>query len=201
MKAKWYISTLLIAFTFLGAFQEKILLPNQEIVLEFNNQDIAKNEVENTIKVVKKQLFSAGASNIKVYKTKNNTLKISYFSTINASNIKEALSNKNKLSKNNVPKGNFPFKKFTKYNIDVHELSDHSEVSNFDNNSILLEFKSDINRSHLSKDYAPLNNSLKNEADKVFKRTYKFNRDNINSKDNTLHYQPEVRAGPSYFYI
>ncbi|WP_405606709.1 hypothetical protein [Polaribacter sp. Asnod1-A03] len=200
MKAKWYISTLLIAFTFLGAFQENILLPNQEVILEFNNLDITRNEVDNTIKDVKEQLITSGASNIRVQETKNGTLKISYFSTNNVSNIKEALSNKNKLAESNLPKDNYPLKKISRYNLDVHELSTDSEISNFDNNSI-LEIKSDIQRPNITKTYASLDHILKNEANKLFKTAYKFNRDVFNSKDNTLRCQPEVRAGPYFFYI
>ena len=76
MNAKWYISTLFLIFSLFGAFQERVSIPNQEIVLEFVDTKINRQNIENTIANVRKKLRNIGASNITLRETKNGTLKI-----------------------------------------------------------------------------------------------------------------------------
>lgn len=205
MKAKWYVCTLLIVFTLLGTFHENISLPNQEIVLEFNDVEIAKEEVESTITDIKKRLIDAGASSIRVNKTKNSTLKITYYSGINVANIKQVLSKKGSLiannTKENKDKSNFPSQREpSNYNIDVYELNNDINISNFDNKS-LLEIKYDPQRYTTTKTHVSIENILKNQDNKLFKIAFNLNKNLSIFKSCKPQNKQEVRAGPVYFYI
>ncbi len=205
MKTKWYACALLVVFIFLGAIQENTTVPNQEIVLEFVDLKLAKKDIENTIYSVKERLLEAGASNIKVQETKNGALKISYYSIVNVANIKEALSKDNLFGFNSLPieknEKDFPFSnKLSTYNIDVYELNLDTNLSNFDGNSI-LEIKYDSQRYANPQNYASIEDALKSEANNIFEVAYKANKSLLIIKDNTLHLKPEVRAGPTSYYI
>ena len=60
MKMKWYFGALIIVFTLLGVYQNRISVPNQEIVLQFTDVNITSDEAENTIEIVKEQLQAIG---------------------------------------------------------------------------------------------------------------------------------------------
>ena len=104
MKSKWYFGTLFLLFACYFALNQQVSIPNQEIVLEFSDAKINKEEVKNTITDVKEKLLNVGATNIKVLETENGTLKISYFSLVNIDNIKDVLLNKNKIALNQSSK-------------------------------------------------------------------------------------------------
>lgn len=197
MKTKWYFYALILVFIFLGVTQENTTVPNQEIVLEFVDLETAKKDIDNTIFIVKERLLDAGATNIRVQETSNGALKISYYSIVNVANIKEALTKSNLFGFNESPVKNdnenqFTSSKLSNFNIDVYELS---LDSNFDGNSV-IEIKYDPQRYTNPENYASLNINLKNQANKVFKTAYKFNKSLLIVKDNTSKYKPEVRAGP-----
>lgn len=204
MKLKWCFVPLLIISIFLGAFQENINVPNQEIVLEFVDFKIAKKDIDNTIFDVKEKLLEAGATNIKVQETKNGALKISYYSVVNVANIKEILSEDHLLGLHNSPKKkeeNLPFSKNTStYNIDIYELNTDVEISNLDNNAV-LEIKFDAQRFSTNQNYASLETTQIKKVTKLLKVNYNFLKSISINKDNKPHCKPEVRAGPSYYNI
>ena len=202
MKAKWFIGALLFFCLCFGAFQDKVYEPNQEIVLEFVGVKNHKKNIDNTIFDVKEKLLRAGATNIEVKETKKGALKISYFSVVNASDIKEILSEDDLLGLQNSSKKqqeNFPFSKSTSsYNLDVYELNTDVELSNLDKNAV-LEIKYDAQRFSTNQNYASLANVQIKEANKVFRTCYTFHKSLSIVKDNKPHCKPEVRAGPIHF--
>jgi len=204
MKLRWYVSLLLLVFISFGFFQENTAVPNQEIVLEFVDFKIAKNDIDNTIFDVKEKLLEAGATNIKVQETKSGALKISYYSVVNADYIKEIFSEDLLLAVNNQPnnkKDNFPFsKKTSTYNLDVYELDTDIEISNLDKNAV-LEIKFDAQRFSTHQNYASLETTQIKEVTKLLKVNYSFLKSLSIDKDNKPHCKPEVRAGPSYYNI
>lgn len=204
MKAKWFIGALLFICLCFGAFQDKVHEPNQEIVVEFVGAKNHKNNIDNTIIDVKEKLLGAGATNIEVKETKNGALKISYYSIVNAADIKEILSEDHLLGLQNSSKkqeNNFPFSKTTStYNLDVYELNTDIEISNLDKNAV-LEIKFDAQRFLTNQNYASLEGVQVKEADKLFKTQYTFHKSLSIHKDNKPHCKPEVRAGPIYYTI
>jgi len=92
-KWQWCISTIIFILTFLGVVnQQQAFLPNQEIVLQFDNANIAVDTAENTIAIVKQQLQSLGATNIKINKGERGKLKITYYSDVDVTSIKNTFS-------------------------------------------------------------------------------------------------------------
>ncbi|MBU3009796.1 hypothetical protein KO506_00075 [Polaribacter vadi] len=202
MNPKWYFSALLVLFTFLGTFHENIPVPNQEIVLEFNNSKINDSEKEFTLADIKNRLTTAGASNIKIQEAKNGRLKISYYSSDQVSYIKEALSQKNEIavreSSNKQNQKKYPSEKKSKFNFDVYELENEADSSNFDGNSI-IEIKYDSDRYTNQQNYASSEKILLIEANTVYKSKSRFYKQLFIVKNSTSHNIPEVRAGPFYY--
>ena len=92
MKPKWYLNTFILIVAFLGAGLQQFSVPNQEIVLQFQDKAISLVETENAIANIKKQLQDIGVEKIQVYKGANGVLKISYFSEIDVVSIKKIFS-------------------------------------------------------------------------------------------------------------
>ena len=204
MNPKWYFSALLVLFTFLGTFQENNPIPNQEIVLEFNNSKIDANEIAYTITDLKNRLTTAGASNIQIKESTNGTLKISYYSTDHVSYIKNVLSNKDELAikstSKNQEKNEIPLEQESNFNFDIYELEKETDASNFDGNSI-LEIKYDSDRYTNPQNYASSIKFLSLESNSIFKTKSNFYKRLFIVKNSTSHNNPEVRAGPNSLFI
>ncbi|MBT4414626.1 MAG: hypothetical protein HOC83_11110 [Polaribacter sp.] len=198
MNAKWYISTLFLIFSLFGALQEQVSIPNQEIVLEFVDTKINRQNIENTIANVRKKLRNIGASNITLRETKNGTLKISYFSIVDVENIKEAIIKGNKfvLDKNteNKDKNNTT----SDYSIDIYELTKSSDISNLDF-KFVFEIKQHSDRFTTDNYFALIKKRTQCKRDQLFKIPYKIHKNNPFTKDKTSHEEPEVRAGPKNY--
>lgn len=204
MNPKWYFSALLVLFTFLGTFQENNPVPNQEIVLEFNNSKIDAKEIAFTIANLKNRLTTAGASNIQIKESTNGTLKIFYYSADHVSHIKDALSKKEEIviksSSNNNDKNKIPSEQKSNFNFDVYELEKETDTSNFDGNSI-IEIKYDSDRYTNSQNYASSIKFLSLEANTIFTTKSNFYKRLFIVKNSTSHNNPEVRAGPNSLFI
>ena len=195
MKAKWYFSTLLLIFICFGAFQEQVSIPNQEIVLEFVDAKINKKNIENTIAEVKEKLLNVGVTNINIKKTKNGTLKISYYSVFEINDIKKELAKQHKLVLNQNSDHKEKNENSSDYNIDIHELTIETDISNSDY-KFVFEVKYNSDRSTTYNYFAFIKKSEHHKADQLFKTTYKVNKNSPFTKDRTSYKEPEVRAGP-----
>lgn len=196
MNFKWYISTFFLTVAILfGAFQEQVYIPNQEIVLEFNNTELKEENIEYTINEIKEKLLSTGASNIIVNEGKNGSLKIAYFSTVAIENIKELLSEKT----NNLL-GKTSDKKEKKdnsatYQFDIYELAENTDFSSSTNKSI-LNTKYSSNRFSTNNSNAFIVQIDLEAEDILFKIRYNTLKNNPFTKDKPSYSEPEVRAGP-----
>ena len=97
MKNKWYISLLVIALAIVGVSLDKSSVANQEIILKFTNLEVSENESREVLGFVKNQLEGVAVSNIQIQKSQDGTLKITYHSTMDVSEIKVLLSQTNHL--------------------------------------------------------------------------------------------------------
>ncbi len=194
MSAKWYISTLLLIFAVFGAFQEQVSIPNQEIMLEFVDAKINKQNIDNTIADVRKKLLNVGISNIIIKETKNGTLKISYFSVVEVDNIKEAIIKDNKFVFNKNSKNNSS----SNYNIAIYELTDEPDISNLDY-KFIFEIKYHTDRFTTDTYFAFVKKIEQYKTDQLFKIAYKVNKNSPFTKDKTSYKEPEVRAGPKNY--
>ena len=202
MKPKWYLSTFILIVAFLGAGLQQFSVPNQEIVLQFEGEEISIVETENAITNIKKQLQDIGVENIHVYKGDNGVLKISYFSEIDVISIKKIFSTEKalKLSYSSLDfeegTSKIPSKnKSNTYQLDVFEIQ-KSNGNEGDSNGLVVEllpendrsFNPDVYYSALVQDVR-----FKNEIEKVAYIIY----NNISIEiDNSSYNTPEVRAGP-----
>ncbi|PWG06605.1 hypothetical protein [Polaribacter aquimarinus] len=198
MNAKWYISTLFLLFSLFGTIQEQVTTPNQEIVLEFFDVTINNKNIESTIADVKEKLLDVGVSNIVINKTKNGTLKISYYSTIPIDNVRKALEKEQKFilnqgsekkDKNNT----------LEYNIDIYELTNEADTSNTSDDKFVLEikFQSDRFITYNSLAFLKLVDSAKETL--LFSTNYNKYKNFPFVKDKSSYKEPEVRAGPLKF--
>ena len=150
MNSRRYIGALIIVLTFLGVvYQQQYTLPNQEIILQFTDVKVTSADTQSTIAIVKKQLQNLGADNIQVVETKEGTLKITYYSASNVTNIKRNLSEENKLvidcnlSNQDNEESSFPKENSSiSYNLDVYEIQNGSEAdwNLLENNVLELKF-------------------------------------------------------------
>lgn len=202
MKAKWYISTLIIILTLFGAVtQQQVNVPNQEIVLQFSDTSITTQDTQNTIVAVKNQLQELGVIGIQVKEAENGKLSIRYYTDTAIAIIKEALSKEQNLSLeysiNNEDENpsNNPFNENTvSYNLDVYEIQNGSDEASDLNGISVVEIKSESNRFSNPNIYAfvDIYESVENKE----KVTYKVHYNIAIAIDNTSYKIPEVRAGP-----
>jgi len=203
MKAKWYLSTFIIILTFLGVSLEQYTTPNQEIVVQFSNNEVSLFETQNTIAIVKKQLQDIGVDNIKVHEDANGTLKITYHSDVDVASIQKLFSAKKKLdlgisSYNSADTSNFPSEgKSNDYELDVYEIQKSNE-SDSDLNGIAVDVRQKSDRYF----YPALKSIIdfdvweKNNIEKV---AYIIQKNIAIAIDNSTHNIPEVRAGPRVY--
>ena len=199
MKAKWYFGTLFLLCIFFGAFQEQVSRPNQEIVLEFVDTKINKKNIEDTVAEVKEKLLKLGVSNININKTQNGTLKISYHSVFHIDNIKKELTKQHKLVLNQNSNHKEKNKNSSYYSFDIHELTNETDISNSDY-KFVFEVKYNSDRFTTYNYIAFVKSTEEHKANQLFKTTYKVNKNNPFTKDRTSHKEPEVRAGPEYYF-
>ena len=199
MKAKWYLSTFIIVLTLLGVSLEQYSTPNQEIVVQFANNEVSLFETQNTIAIVKKQLQDIGVENINVQENENGTLKISYHSDIDVASIKRLFSTKkfdlgladyNTEGSSNVPSGD----KSNDYQLDVNEIQKSNETDS-DFNGIVVDVRQKSDRF-----FNPAVNSVHEfevrDVNKIEKVAYIIQKNIALAIDNSSHNIPEVRAGP-----
>jgi len=202
MKPKWYLSTFILIVAFLGAGLQQFSVPNQEIVLQFEDKAISLVETENAIANIKKQLQDIGVEKIQVYKGANGVLKISYFSEIDVVSIKKIFSKEKalKLSYSLLDFGEgsskMPSKnKSNTYQLDVFEIQ-KSNGNEGDSNGLVVELLPEHDR-YFNPDvyYSTLVYELrfKNKIEKV---AYIIYSNRFIEIDNSSYNTPEVRAGP-----
>ncbi|WP_034044358.1 hypothetical protein [Wocania ichthyoenteri] len=202
MKAKWYISALIIILTLFGAIsQQQITVPNQEIVLQFTNTSITSQDTQNTIAIVKKQLQDLGVSNIKIKEEENGKLVITYYSDTDVASIKKTFTKEKNIvldyafSNQNEDSSKLPFdEEKISYNLDVYEIQNGSDVEWDLNGVSVVELKAESNRFSNPNIYAFINAVEINKS--IEKVAYKIHYNIAIAIDNTSYKIPEVRAGP-----
>lgn len=204
MLKKWHIITFLVILSVLGfVSQEKMVTPNQEIILQFSDVEVTSQEVQNTIAIVKNQLQSLGAHNIQVKDSQNGELKITYYSGTDISKIKDTFSKDVNLDVDHTSPNQdketegFPFDENTiSYKLDVYEIENGADSDWGFNGISIIEFDSKSDRFFDPNPYFALANidfRIKNNSVKV---AYTIHHNMAIAIDNASKSIPEVRAGP-----
>lgn len=204
MKLRFRIYLLGVIFTFLGAvLQQQNVVPNQEIVLQFNDVEITPFEAENAVADLAKQLESLGIDSIQVNKKEDGKLVISYYSNVDVVHIKNALSNGQVLdvdlenSGQNNSHTQLPSQENSiSYNLDIYEIQSNNDIeSNLNGSVVELNLFSD---KLLNPNVYSSGNSVDvTEKDNSVKVAFKVYTNIAIAIDNTSYVIPEVRAGPS----
>lgn len=201
MFKKHYISILVVVISIFGiASQKQAEIPNQEIVVQFDNANVSSDEAESLISSIKLQLLELGVEAVTVTENKQGELKITYHSNSDVSSIKNKLTKEgslkldfNKKSQKNT-NGTPSSKDIVSYNLDVYEIQDYNNNWDFNGiNATTITSKSDHlfnpNIYLFTQVIAINNNSVANETYKVCS--------NVALLINEIpHKIPEVRAGP-----
>jgi len=205
MQLKKYIGAIIFILSFLAVIsQQEFNMPNQEIVLEFNQAEVTSSQAESTVAHVKQQLQILGASQIKVQQTVSGKLKITYYSDADVASIKKTFAKdlEHNLDATVFSKSNkqteLPSKLPTiAYNLDVFE------IQNTNNSGWGLDGKCVLSTDTKSDRFSDPNVFFFIEveklslADNTVNTAYKVRRKLSISTENNLHNIPEGRAGPA----
>ncbi len=202
MKAKWYLSTFIFILTLIGVGQLQFSVPNQEIVVQFTNNEVTLLETQNTIAIVKKQLQDIGVDNIQVHNGDNGKLKITYYSDVDVASIKKIFSEEKKLSLSFTSlfqiggSSDFPSnKKSNSFKLDVFEIQKSNDTDG-DFNGFALDLMPENDRFFKPNVYfSTVRFDIRKKKD-IEKVAYILYRDISIEIDNSSHNIPEVRAGP-----
>ena len=202
MNSKWYLGLLLVALAFLGISSEQTVVPNQEIVVQFNVDAVSTNDSENAIAIVTKQLQSIGVEGVQVTELLDGNLKITYYSSMDIAVVKDLfnkqahLFSENTSFSTNENSSNQPFDTNTiAYELNVSEIQTATDAD-MGGNGLLVELKSGnewyvnpvLYLGNTNIDFS-LQRSFQNEAHPLY--------GNIALGIDTTSYKiPEVRAGP-----
>lgn len=201
MKNKWYLFVLLFAMAIIGIRLEKGTVPNQEIVIQFTDGQVTYGETECAIALIKNQLKAVDVANIHIQNSGNGTLKITYYSDIEVSEIKKILSQEGDLTldhswpDSDKDTTEFPSEKEEMlYQLDVYEIHDMNDL--LGSNGNVVELKSETIRFFTPDVYASIAKVAGEEKNKSEKVAYTIHRNIAIAIDNSSYNNPEVRAGP-----
>ncbi len=178
------------------------MVPNQEIVVQFNANSISADEAQLAISSIKNQLKTIGIENVQVSEIQNGKLKVTYYSTIDVALIKGLFDKQDKIELGYVAfdkkedSSKIPFGKDSNpYKLDVVKIQKDYD-SDLGLHGLPVEVKS-AKDQYLN----PIVSLGATENDFSFKNGfervgYKNYRDASLLIDNTSHKIPEVRAGP-----
>ncbi len=199
MKLKRYISALIIILTLLGLSQQQMSVPNQEIVMQFSDDELSSDDAQNAIAIIKNQLQTIGVDNIQVREVADGILRITYYSDIDVASIKDILSKEKNLKlgytsqddeSSRIPSDD----ESNSYNLDVYEIQKDSDSEWDLEGTLVLELKPDGDRFSNPKVFASID-EIDVDVD-ITRVAYKVHNNIAIAIDNTSYKIPEVRAGP-----
>ncbi|WP_298352090.1 hypothetical protein [uncultured Dokdonia sp.] len=195
MRNKWYLYTFIIALAILGISLEQNTVPNQEILIKFATSQNNVHNTQDAIALVKSKLENVDVSNIKVEKLIDGTLKLSYYSDLEVSEIQEIFSETNNSQAYTTTPDHYPTDDGADYyKLDIYKIRD---TSDFDGPAgHIIEPKSETTRATSFDTYAAFNNQQVREENSNTHTTYTLYRYNAIALENIQYRIPQVRAGP-----
>lgn len=181
---------------------EKSAVPNQEIVVQFNADSISSDEAQQAISEITEQLKAIGVADVQVSEILDGTLKVTYYSTIDISVVKNLFNKQNKIQLGdtafNETEGSskIPFSTDSNtYKLEVVKIqNDYGPDLGFHGLPVEIKsLKDQYLNQILSLGNSEINFGLKNNVEREVRKNYHYVALSIN---NTSHIIPEVRAGP-----
>lgn len=202
MNLKGYLSTLIIILSLFGINWEPATVPNQEIVVQFDDGEISFDKAQSALTAVKQRLELIGVKNIRVVEASDGRLKITYFSDVDVADVKRILAEGHELfvasisfDKEEIPIENPSKDDVFGYELNVCEIENFSDI-HFDLNGYILEPVPDTNNSVVPAQFTVAGENRfepRSHIDRVAFSVYEERALQIN---NASYIIPEVRAGP-----
>lgn len=198
VRNKWFISAFIIALAIVSISLEQRTAPNQEIIITFSDTQTDPTQTEKAIALVKSKLSSLEADNIKVDQLDNGSLKVTYYSTIDVTEIKNKLSpTTSSQTTYNLENNNSSLpgdKDLALYKLDVYKIQDSPDMGGAA--GITIESKSEYTRSSSLKTYASLHKLSESVTESKTQTAYNIHKRCDIAFINSFYNIPETRAGP-----
>jgi hypothetical protein len=200
MNTKWYLSTLILILTLLGFSQQEKYVPNQEIIVQFDDDHVRLEVAQNAIAIVTKQLQTIGVDKIQVREAVDGSLKITYYSDVDIAAIEEIFSKEKDLELGYIffdeEPNEFPSNRdSSSYKLNVCEIGNNSDTEP-DMNGYIFELSPEYNRLFNPIVFCSFNEIDSRERNEIAETAYKLHKKIAAAIDNSSHNIPEVRAGP-----
>ena len=197
MKNKWFISVFIIALAIISISMEQRTAPNQEIIIKFSDTEANVSHTQQAITLVKKELSNLHADNIKVEQLTNGALKVTYYSTIDVTEIKNLLSpttSRTAYNLENKSSGTPEDTELAFYELDVYKIQDSKDMEGAA--GLIVESKSESTRSSPVKVYASLHKPSERIVTNQTYTAYNIHKRSDVAFINSCYNIPETRAGP-----
>ena len=201
MNPKWYIGILVVVLAFLGISLDTASVPNQEIVVQFNDE-VSLGEAESAVAVVKEQLEAIGVTEVQVVALRQGSVKITYYSDVEVAIVRAMLTDDASLQveyATTYPEKeplSTPFKKNTRgYELNIGAIHYGSD-SGLDFDGYLIETKASNDRYFDPLPYAGISAEIVATFHHIAVVSYKSQQNQTHRFDATSYQIPEVRAGP-----
>ncbi len=180
--------------------QQNVDIPNQEILLQLNSDELTLEDSQTAIQTVERGLNSVGVKNFKVNDNGDGVFKITYYSDADVEVVKRLLTQKIR-SELDTDEDDIPFElpsdqDALSYNLDVYEIHEGSDADSGLNGIAVTETNHKADRFSKPKHTHPSLYITSNEDYLSLTVGVKFNRYNVFTLQNTDQKIPEVRAGP-----
>lgn len=193
---------IIIALTILGIVsQQQTPSPNQEIVLQFTNQQVAVNDIHCALSDLKNQLKQLGAKNICVKQVEPDVLKITYYSTTDVANIKEIFSKENNFfldfSSHHKHGQEVDLGVETHpYALDVYEINHTNDLDSNSKGIELIEFGVNSDRFFKPQVFSFVTFTSQSKDEYLLNQILKVNKKKLFKTKKLSQKIPQVRAGP-----
>ena len=200
MNTKWYLSTLILILTLLGFSQQEKHIPNQEIIVQFDDDHVKLEVAQNAIAIVTKQLKTIGVDKIQVREAVDGSLKITYYSDVDVAAIEEIFSKEKDLELGYTFSDNdsneFPSNRdSSSYKLNVCEIGNNSDTDS-DMNGFIFKLSSEYDRLFNPIAFYPFSEVDSKARNEISETAFKLHKKIAAAIDNSSHSIPEVRAGP-----
>lgn len=204
MQKKWYIGGFIALFSLLVVLQQQVVVPNQEIVLEFADGVTTSCKAQNTLETVVNRLRAAGVTEVKVSSDlTEGKLKITYYSNTSIGNIKELLAETQnaqiarELLEDEQGTDQNSDKDSKDFRLDVYELHKSLDNDIDANRKFIVELKQELKGDASGKVYTiPAATVTSDYMSYLFFISEKINGITVCSFDTVSFELPLVRAGP-----
>ncbi|WP_430412219.1 hypothetical protein [Kordia sp.] len=204
MIAKRYFSAFIILIVLLGFYKEQTPVPNQEIELQFVDQQVVIEDTQNIIEAITKQLQALGITDIQVREQENGILKISYYSEAEVAAVKKTLSSNGIASKSesgNTPTNTNVFKfkdsgNVDTFKLDIYEIQTVSSPYVGIHGKYILALQKDYDKAPTPNSFGHAYSYVTGEFQTIIALAYTESTYTTILKESISYEIPDVRAGP-----